>query len=634
MQLMVENSGPLPQAPTVAPPEASTNIPAHKKLNIIHYLDPFISLLVKIRTAIVIRTLVAVHYTARMVTVAQVIFHRLVHQPPFNPNDKAFKDIIGKFGEAFPALQDRVRHLNDRFVQKHEITRDLKELHELSTVVAKNLEKLDYFTQAFGNRVHPLPIQEEIAKIRHLYLNLDQQITLCLATQAEEIMDELHKIVQKFINSGVMLPDEINQQLISTWTYWEEILTPRLSQLTLKKETSEKLDRLSAQVKALREAIPGQPVGLVGPLGLTNYKNSCYMNSVLQALLCIDKIRQQFSRLIPRESENYGKKVLIQEEVIRLMEGKGLMPESDKFTQMELLLFLLKGPSIDRLRKAIFESGLHYEFDMEHLYDPFDAANMMEFFIAHFLPNCRFKCQPRRECPEDFPGIDFRFPVDPLNTLQVELRKQEQYQSLEWLVRCVLQKHWEQEPDPELQFTYNPKAENAVVVDAEKAATGRENPPKKVDKYVQSYQMMEAPPVLVLHFKRLFQDQTGTLTKLDLPVILPEDGIIDLTHFYDAPEGGPKKARYKIKSYIIHNDSGNPAEGHYVANVEVEGKYYHCDDALIRRPYYEISREAFYQRKDAYLMVLERLPDDPNEEVVTPKEVAPVTHNEASSSAP
>jgi hypothetical protein len=568
-----------------------------------------------------------------MLTVAQVIFQRLVHKPPFNPNDKSFKEIIDKFGDEIPALQDHMRHLDGCFMQEHEITRDLRELHQLSTRVAENLGKLNNFATAFGDRAHPLPIQGQIAKIQQDYRSLDQRINLYLTAKTSEIVDQLHKVVQKFIKSGVVLPDEINQQLISTWTYWDEVLTPRLSQLNLKNETSEKLTKLSAEIQALKNAIPGQPVGLAGPLGLTNYKNSCYMNSVLQALLCVDKIRQQFTRPIPRESEDYAKKVLIQEEIIRLMEGKGLVPGSEKYTQMELILFLLKGPSINRLRKTIFESGLHYEFDRDHLYDPFDAAVMMEFFISHFLSNCQFKCQPRRECPEDFPGIQFRFPIDPLNTLQVELRKQAQFQSLEWLVRCVLQKHREQELDPELQFTFNPKAENAVVVDKDLAASCRDNPPKKIETYVQSYQLMEAPPVLVLHFKRLLQDQTtGTQIKIDLPVILPEDGMIDLTYFYDAPESGPKTARYKIKSYVVHNGDSN--QGHYVAYVEINGKYYHCDDALIRKPYYEISREEFYQRKDAYLMVLERLPDDANEGVAPPKEVASVIHNAASTSAP
>ena len=92
---------------------------------------------------------------------------------------------------------------------------------------------------------------------------------------------------------------------------------------------------------------------------------------------------------------------------------------------------------------------------------------------------------------------------------------------------------------------------------------------------------------------------------------MPKDGIVDLTRYYDAPQGAQKQGRYKIKSYVVHR--GSLDGGHYVSYVEINGKYYYCDDTGTgpgRNVYKEISKDDFLDRKDAYLVVLERLPDN------------------------
>jgi ubiquitin C-terminal hydrolase len=68
-----------------------------------------------------------------------------------------------------------------------------------------------------------------------------------------------------------------------------------------------------------------------------------------------------------------------------------------------------------------------------------------------------------------------------------------------------------------------------------------------------------------------------------------------------------KSYKYKIKSYIVHKNADDSlSSGHYIACVEKKGKYYFCDDSNVI-PYQEISKEEFFDTKDAYLIVLERV---------------------------
>ena len=92
------------------------------------------------------------------------------------------------------------------------------------------------------------------------------------------------------------------------------------------------------------------------------------------------------------------------------------------------------------------------------------------------------------------------------------------------------------------------------------------------------------------------------------PVDLPDDGIVDLAKYHDAPKDGPKQTKYKVKSYVAHSGSSVKL-GHYVTYVEMGGKYYFCDDTDPNF-FKEITKKEFFGRKDAYLLVLERLPED------------------------
>ncbi len=367
-----------------------------------------------------------------------------------------------------------------------------------------------------------------------------------------------------------------------------------------------------AKLKHRMEAFDGHSaqdhrVGLAQPLKLRNIGNSCYLDSVFQAFACVDTVCEEFNAPIPHGQDSQ-KKIAIQQELLQFLNVQKMNQGGD-FTQMELILFLLGGPSLHRLRGEIFKSGLHPSLDMSELTQQHDAAYVAELMIDHFLPDCKFKMQETATADE-FPGMEFIGPLMDMTTLQIPLKPK--VSKMTDLIKWVLQRHVEKENDPTYQRRFDPQ--DVKVLNSEEAAPALTAQPQKLAKFVQSYKLTELPAVLTIHFKRfgMVQGKAGTRlipVKDSSPVLLPpekENGIIDLTPYYDAPEGASTNAKYKIKSYVVH--SGSYGGGHYVSFVEINGKYYECDD-IDPSCYKQITKKEFFSNKDAYLVVLERIPE-------------------------
>ena len=76
--------------------------------------------------------------------------------------------------------------------------------------------------------------------------------------------------------------------------------------------------------------------------------------------------------------------------------------------------------------------------------------------------------------------------------------------------------------------------------------------------------------------------------------------MVDLSCYSDVL-GGKNHARYKIKSYIVAHFFAHSLS-HYVSYIEVNGKYYCCDEIN-----QEITQENFLNKKNPYIVVLERV---------------------------
>jgi ubiquitin C-terminal hydrolase len=113
------------------------------------------------------------------------------------------------------------------------------------------------------------------------------------------------------------------------------------------------------------------------------------------------------------------------------------------------------------------------------------------------------------------------------------------------------------------------------------------------------------PDSLALHVSRYtFDLQNMSPGKLLDPVDLPKDGIVDMTPYCGK---GSEEYKYEITGYVVHA-GGNLGGGHYTSNIKIGDKFYECDDG---NPAFhkEISAAEFYGNKNAYLVMLKRVPN-------------------------
>lgn len=171
------------------------------------------------------------------------------------------------------------------------------------------------------------------------------------------------------------------------------------------------------------------------PLRLNDMANTNDIGSVLQTLLCIDCVREQFKhgKLATNEEiqlADLKKKIAVEQEILQFVPE---FSENGMLSRQELISFLLKDPSLLRLKKAIFNSGM---LKMNEPNDPIDVSQLMEYFIHAFLPHCQFELE-RHATTADFPGYEF-ITNERINLLPISLRNQRKYQSLQMLIRCTV----------------------------------------------------------------------------------------------------------------------------------------------------------------------------------------------------
>jgi hypothetical protein len=575
-----------------------------------HYIDPYVQLLVNGSSQILLLALIVLNYASSVAAIAQVVFSRLIYRPFFDPLDPAFKNqILAQDESLVPELESRVKELNLKFKLHHLLRHDLVFLGDVNKEISETLKRLDQYLSILQSRHNRLQdVEDDITKIRDRYKGLDDQLIQIYEGKGEAILKSFKDVLQTFVGRGIDLPEEIRIDLIQTWNALNSSFSSRIMKLNPSKHTTlnDEMNKLHTQMEPLDNATENQvPQTQATPLKLRNIGNSCYLDAVLQAFACIDVARKDLCEPLKRDPKNpdeHLKKLSVHQELIQFLDVQKMSSES-RFTQMEFILFLMEGPSLYRLRDAIFNSGLHPNLNPSlGMKDQHDAAYVVELFIDMFLPQYKFKWQEQSTTLDDaFPGIRFDGPVDPLSTLQVSIQNDEK--NLEHMINCLLGKQ-----NIINNRKFNPK-KNAHVIDEEKAASALYKPKQEVGKYVQEYRLSELPPVLMIQIKRFnyFKTKLGDFepVKNNSPVALPHDGIIDVSSYYDAEDGENPEAKYKIKSYVVHIGATSHG-GHYVAYVEINGKYYLCDDNATQC-YEEITKDEFEKNEKAYLIFLERV---------------------------
>ena len=283
------------------------------------------------------------------------------------------------------------------------------------------------------------------------------------------------------------------------------------------------------------------------------------------------------------------------------------------------------------LRDAIFEHPATL-LPLNRRWGQHDASELLVFLSDQFFSDFTgMKWQKRIHADHLFPGLELVASPELVNCLPIALAEglqsgaevqegsqkalvsQTQGKTPPLLLMDLIKREFSPRQQSDSGFMFDPHAEGVRVVDAEQAAQSRQRVKQQPGQYTELWRWIELPQVLVLQLKRFTVKQsmrTGDYysVKLNDPVELPADGIVDLTPYgASSSDASQMNARYKIKGYVVH--SGTPGGGHYIACVEREGKYYQCDDSFVR----EISEQVFFGRKDAYLVMGERLLDTPSD---------------------
>lgn len=599
--------------PPPIPPQA---IPG-RRIDFNFFLWPFVQLVTGTRSALFTTSRVVTEYYQRVTSATYLVFFRLINPPSFDPTSDLFRESMDQLEDQIPIFQGRVNELDQKFWQNHLISRDVQELKKIHSEIRQTLRGLDYYVSTLEWRHHRFPIQDQLVHLRDSFQNLDDQLDLYCLDNGSKILDRFQTAVNLFMQGRNHLPKDIREQLIQTWKSLYDVLRARAMIHPHTKEAKaiySEIKNLRDQISILDKKVPddANQVNSAEPLRLRNIGNSCYLDSLLQALFCMDQVREKFNQPIirdPNHPDEYLKKLTIQQELLQFIDAQQRNSSgAEALTQMEFILLLHGGPSLNRLREAIFKSGFHSELSMSGLRDQHDSAYVIELLLDCFFEEYKFNWRGYASTPI-FPGLEFiNGGVDgedeQVSCLQIPLRAKAEHQKLDVLVRASLGKHVQRDKDPGDQRTFDPK--DGIVIEGKEdlAAPILDAAATKVPEYHEWYKITKLPPVLTIQFKRF----TPGLRKDSRPVELPADGILDLTRYYDAPSGGPKRARYKLKSMVRHMGSSLQS-GHYVADVEIGGKYFNCND-LDSKGFKPSTEKDFFSHKDPYLLFFERIDED------------------------
>lgn len=553
------------------------------------------------------------NYINRMLSATLTVFSHMIFSPSFNPHDPAVKLWLKNAEEKLPSFDPKIKSLSEKFKFSHQISDDLDDLKKLQMETTQILDKLKEYSQKFDNYDIEFPVQDQLKKLKKSYHKIVVQIDDYYHTKAKNIFELFKEILVFFKDGKTHVPKGILNQLKKTW---EDLTIIHFIYSQSHKEDDDQLAKIKKETDNILEAIKNEVNGMdipseVAPtLHLRNSNNSCYMDSFLESLFCMDYVRtlfeKTFSNLDPLIYEE--KFIAVIKEVQKLLSSPPPSPEPKKKTmsQMEYILYLFKGENKDNinvnsLREAVFEANLHPEYNnKKYIHDPHDAYIIAEIFLNHFLTDCRIKTRGHATTPI-FPGLEFldggnKGKDEVLKILQLSLQENKNQK-----LKDVLKGYFENEEiielDQKLQRKFDPS--NAIVKDSS-GQNFQNSPATKVIQYTKWTRLTELPPVLTIQIKRFNNEGK----KIDCSVALPEDGIVDFTEFYDAPSGEKKEAKYRIKSMVRHQGA-SIGGGHYVSEVEIKEKYYHCDDGD-KKPT-EISQENFFDHDDAYLLFLEKI---------------------------
>lgn len=421
-------------------------------------------------------------------------------------------------------------------------------------------------------------------------------------THRKHVKNQLTKLTEE--EARLISEKKLTRKFPSLERKFKEVYTSKKLQESPQSQTSRSSASTTSSASSTTSLSSSSPP-VEGPLYLSNYRASrCYLDSVLEIMLSQEGIRerifQTYERIdvksiqdrldaLAQLSKNKETEKSI-EQLQRELAKKAIL---EKLRDLILLVHETKGSGKgahspegeasagEKIRKAIFDSRLNADLrGNANRYTQQDAATAL-LLINDLLDNTFETVEVDTPFSMD---KSFARPVEENHKLEIALEKGWQYDLQTLIAHTFASKQSKDSRSFELED-----------------GSESELP------YTTQTQLLSLPDSLALHLVRHHYDRTkGRVSKLREPVTLPKDGIVDLTPYYSGTK--VQGCRYEMTGYVIHHGSSLEG-GHYTANIKIGDKYYECDD-LNPGFHREISRREFYGNRNAYLVMLKRIPQD------------------------
>lgn len=377
-----------------------------------------------------------------------------------------------------------------------------------------------------------------------LHLNLER-----LAQQIEDlsILIRTNRKMLSTLNEVSIQTHPERLTLILDYLYHKEGLTP------------EELRK----VVTLKEAFELDP-----------YISQAHLDILKRVLNCYNE------RLVVEKTDREKHHTILRE-MIRVLKVKPNQTASISY--INHLLNLAFGDAHHQLFNAIFQTD-HPEFLSHMQGEQKDPADLLKMLLGENLLNCFYTEQKVSSTPL-IPDQQFIHNLAKNCTLQLNFEGESN--ELQGLINTYFNDRTEHE-----NFTYREGSQAPI----------------QVSSYQSSIQLRTLSDFMVVHLKRFSYDPVLGRKKIDTPVDLPSNGIIDFSNMYhplETDEENKVSTRYAVTGYVIHKGEGTDA-GHYIAYVKKGKRFWRCDD--FGSPLYEeVSAEKFYGKKQAYIVFLKQM---------------------------
>lgn len=615
-----------PLTPVSTPPLSPRLNPdlASKKILFMDILSPFVDLLnrqvVALREAVKVLEAILFSWMSRVYEILCLSMINCIDKFLYGRTSGELKIEVK---EAYDRHNEHViafSHLDGIFTNPTQFVQDLGFLKDFKKKIVDNKNKLTEDSPGLGissvfELVHFCLPEENILVVDHSSQNQKRNIVEVLSQTLEGEAtllrnldqfwkDKLPVILKAFDAYMRGAGEEKKQEVLSVWYDLTHVMMPYPLRSSHEKilKAKEKEIRSFFKIDVKREEKPSLEPSSPS-CEVKNIGNTCYMASVLQAVLAVPSLRYQIALDIPMPSASsqageYHRKVAIQQALLKFMSTSS----SSNNLEENNFLYSNSRDALHDLREAIFNSSLHPEFNRQNLGRQLDAASVLELLADLFFTTCQFQMSSAIRV-EKYPNMEICSREPSSSILQIPFAADKQTHQLKDLTDLVFKE------GSAKGLTLNPQDQKMHPIHPDQPhefPKGRE----KIDQYTIRYSLNQLPPILLTHFKRFtnieIEDDAGIKTyekmKIGDPVELTPDGFFPLS-----TSQSQDALVYKLKSFVQHD--GNLDGGHYTSYVEIQGKYYFCDDRIQPQCYQEVQQADFLAAsKNAYLCVWEHFP--------------------------